>query len=73
MAKGKGNFLLRKLKQLGRKLDLIDAAYFAEVFFVLLKYRGKQGTLTQVDRAFLVFVLQNQERSQFGFFSCRSR
>ncbi len=66
----KGNFLLRKIKQLGKKLDLelINAADPAEVFSVLLKYRGKPDTLTQEDHAFLHFVLQNYAESRAQLF-----
>jgi FkbM family methyltransferase len=38
------------------------------VFSVLLKYRGKQDTLTQEDRAFLAFVLQNFAESRAQLF-----
>ncbi len=68
MAKSK--FLLRKIKQLGRKLDfeLMDSADPAEVFSVLLKYRGKQDTLTREGHAFLHFVLQNIAESSAQVF-----
>lgn len=63
-------FLLRKIKQLGKKLDfeLINAADPAEVFSVLLKYRGKHTTLTQEDHAFLQFVLQHFTESRAQLF-----
>jgi FkbM family methyltransferase len=66
----KSNFLLRKIKQLGRKLDfeLINAADPAEVFSVLLKYRGKHNTATKEDHAFLHFVLQNYAESRAQLF-----
>jgi len=59
------NFLLRKIKQLGKKLgfDLINAADPADVFSVLLKYRGKFDTLTQEDDAFVHFVLKHYAES----------
>jgi hypothetical protein len=66
----RGNFILRKIKQLGKKLDfdLIDAADPAEVFSVLLKYRGEANTWPQEDHAFLQFVLQNVAGSKAQLF-----
>jgi len=66
----KGNFLLRKIKQLGKKLDfeLINATDPAEVFSVLLKHRGKHNTVTPEDHAFLHFVLQNFAESRAQIF-----
>ena len=66
----KGNFLLRKIKQLGKKLnfELVNAADPAEVFTVLLKYRGKHDSLTQEDHAFLHFVLENFSESRAQLF-----
>lgn len=66
----KGHFLLRKIKQLGKKLDfeLMNAADPAEVFSVLLKYRGKHNTSTHEDHAFLHFVLQNYAESRAQLF-----
>ena len=66
----KGLFLLRKIKQLGKKLDfeLINAADPAEVFSVLLKYRGEYSKATQEDQAFLHFVLQKYAESPAQLF-----
>jgi FkbM family methyltransferase len=66
----KVNFLLRKIKQLGKKLDfeLINAADPAEVFSALLKYRGKHNTPTQEDHAFLHFVLEHYAESRAQLF-----
>ncbi len=68
MAKSK--FLLRKIKQLGRKLDfeLMDSADPAEVFSALLKYRSNENPANQDDHAFLHFVLQNIAESRAQLF-----
>lgn len=66
----KGNFLLRKMKQLGRKLgfDLINAAEPADMFSALLKYRGEYEALTQEDHAFVHFVLGHFAESRAQLF-----
>ncbi len=66
----KGKFLLRKVKQLGKKLgfDLMNAAEPADVFSVLLKYRGKYDALSQEDHAFVQFVLGHFAESRAQLF-----
>jgi FkbM family methyltransferase len=59
------SFFLRKLKQVGKKLDfeLINAADPAEVFSVLVKYRGSEGPSRDKEFAFVQFVMRNYSAS----------
>ncbi len=62
------DFILRKMKQLGRKLgyELVNAADPAEVFSVLLRYRS--GQRAGGNEAFVSFVLRNFSQSSAQLF-----
>jgi FkbM family methyltransferase len=66
----KGTFLLRKMKQLGKRFgfDLMNAAEPADVFSALLKYRRKLNTLAREDHAFVQFVLGHYAESRAQLF-----
>jgi FkbM family methyltransferase len=65
----KNKFLLRKLKQLGRKcgFELINAGNPAEVFSILLGYRGGEMNWAE-DRAFLHYCLHAFSKSKAQLF-----
>ncbi len=63
-------FILRKLKQLGKKIGyrLINADAPAELFVELMKYRGLESTNKNSEHDFLSYVIRSHNKSKAQLF-----